>query len=813
MRFLINFLLSFFIFQNLLIAQESSDAAKKEVEDPNNKIVSKNLSNKNKEPVKIPFFETSPIIDGSLDEEIWKQSADFGDFLQIQPGDNISPSFPTNVYIGYDQTNLYIAFKAFDKGKIRATVAKRDEIFDDDNVSIYLDTFNDQRRAYYLLFNPFGIQADAIFTEGAGSDFSVDIVMESKGMVIQDGYTIEVMIPFKSLRYEVGEGKSWGFHIFREIKRLNNEENSWMPISRDQVGLLNQAGAITGLTEIAKERTLEIIPSLLLSENGVRRPIIDLNDPTQTTRFVNLPIEVDPGLNIKAVFSPNLTLDVAINPDFATVEADDTVVTANQRFPIFFAEKRPFFLEGIEIFQTPISALNTRSIIDPDYAFKFTGKKKKTTFGVLFASDNAPGNFSEEERNNPDILPFIEQFLDKNAFVGVLRLKQDFGKQSNIGMILTSYDFAGRNNRLLGIDGRFKLNEQSFLDFQVIGTTTKDDFFNPTTGNTDFRIGKGFGYFLNFDKSGRHWTYRARLQGLTKDYNAKVGFVTRVDTNQHDYFVSYSSDPKPNKNLVSWQIYNSFRPGFDWNGRLQNYTDEVQAFFLFKNQTNFGFGGSLGYERVFEFEFGPKRSKTNVGTFIGDDSERSTNLKSFYVFGGSTPSKQISFNAVAIYTKGAFDFDFGAGPKFPRVSPAALKDPNALLDPGSGNSFVFDGSFNYQPTDDLRFSISFVKSRLVRNDTGLVAFDDNIVSLKSRYQFTRFLFLRTRTDYSSLSQTIRGQYLAGWTPNPGTAFFVGYNDDFSINGFSRFTGLPQSGVILNGRTFFIKLSYLFRKSF
>ncbi len=173
--------------------------------------------------------------------------------------------------IGYDSKTLYFAFRCFDEpDKIRATVAKRDDVFSDDNVRILLDTFNDQRRAYVLGWNPFGIQQDGILTEGEDDDFSVDIVMESKGVIDAEGWTVEVAIPFKSLRYEAGKDKLWGIHILREFFRFDSEINSWMPDSREIASTLSQAGHMTGLEGISTERTLEMIPSLTISETGKR---------------------------------------------------------------------------------------------------------------------------------------------------------------------------------------------------------------------------------------------------------------------------------------------------------------------------------------------------------------------------------------------------------------------------------------------------------------------------------------------------------------------------------------------------------------
>jgi hypothetical protein len=182
-------------------------------------------------PITIPKTTLPIVIDGRPDEEAWKTAAVFKDFYQVRPGDNIAPSKPTEVRVLYDEKNLYVSFKCWDeREKIRATVAKRDDVFGDDNVRIWLDTYNDQRRAYVLGFNPLGIQQDGVLTEGAmeGPDFSVDIVMESKGVIEDWGWSVEAKIPFKSLRYSAGKGKLWGFNAARTITRLNNEFDQWL---------------------------------------------------------------------------------------------------------------------------------------------------------------------------------------------------------------------------------------------------------------------------------------------------------------------------------------------------------------------------------------------------------------------------------------------------------------------------------------------------------------------------------------------------------------------------------------------------------
>ncbi|HYP52107.1 MAG TPA: hypothetical protein VEQ42_01120, partial [Pyrinomonadaceae bacterium] len=310
--------------------------------------------------------------------------------------------------------------------------------------------------------------------------------------------------------------------------------------------------------------------------------------------------------------------------------------------------------------------------------------------------------------------------------------------------------------------------------------------------------------------------------------------------------------------IVAWRVYNFAGSNFDWQGRHQRWVNETQGQLRLQRQTWIGLGFEKGYERVFEDEFGGTRAARRreveniVGrssaaglapcdafgslpplvpddpttrdadetqshplcTFFGEDNERSANRTTVYSYVETAPSKKITGFFFTAYHWGALDFDFGTGnPRFPRISPAALLlGQDAPRDPGAGNEWFFEGNIAYQPTDELRLQIFYTKDRLVRQDTGLTAFDDNIYSLRGTYQFTRFWFARARADYTTLGSNVRMQYLLGWAPNPGTSFYVGYNDDLNRNGVNPFGDQIEPGFRRNGRLFFIKASYLFRRS-
>jgi len=807
-------------------------------------------------PVNVVKFAAPPVIDGRLDDEVWATSQVLKDFYQTSPGNNIAASKPTEVMLGYDEKNLYIAFRCFDEtDKIRATVARRDEVFGEDNVRVWLDTYNDQRRAYVLGFNPYGIQQDGIFTEGQGADFSVDIVMDSKGVIEDWGWSVEVQIPFKSLRYTAGKGKLWGFNAARNIDRLNDEFDQWLPDDRDISGLLIKHGKLSGLNEIKYERTLEIVPSLTLAETGSRRRTLAIStvnnngfDPTffpigtvDFGRFVNDPIKPEIGVNLKYTLSPNVTLDAAINPDFAEIEADAPVVSANQRFPIFFEEKRPFFLEGKEIFDSPLTPFYSRTIVDPDVAAKLTGKIGANSFGLLLASDNAPGNYSPDERNDPIISRRISEFVDKNAYFGVARLKHDIGNQNNIGFFGTARIFPKNRNFTSGIDGTFQLNPKTVLTFQVLGTHSRKNFYDANENRSRYRTGNGIGYTLKMDyTTDRHGIF-AEASGRSSNYRADAGFTRRTNTNSFLFFNRFSTASKPRAAVIraNWRQFARYR--VDWQGRTQGAN--IGSGLGLSLQGNLFVGGEagIGYEKIYEDEFGARRNSNQSGAFFNAPT-RSATQPYFNLNANKRVNKQLSvYGSVGSFFN-ALDFDFGAGSRYPRASPAFQTylgsseyneyirllylyqaNPNTVpfpnlplppaLDPGKGWQFEANFGGEYKPINPLRIALDYTKSRLTRSDNRRTAYDTNILSLNSTYQFSRFTFLRARVDYDSLGSNASGQLLAGYNPSPGTAFYIGYNDNFNYNGFSPFTGQLEPRFERNSRTFFIRASYLFRKSF
>jgi hypothetical protein len=466
------------------------------------------------------------------------------------------------------------------------------------------------------------------------------------------------------------------------------------------------------------------------------------------------------------------------------VEADQLVLTVNQRFPIFYDEKRPFFLEGIDTFQTPITIIHTRTIVDPGYAVKLTGKHGGTTLGVLGAADGA----------------------GKAA----VRLKRDVGRDSTVGGAMTALGNGETYSNLVSADTRLRLSDQTVFTAQIASSFARMPFREPIGGGAAPRRGQGLGYYAKIERRSRHAVLGATASGSSPDYRADLGFTRRVNTNAIAIQTTWNSEPKPDARLISWTLTNIALTQWDWQGRANFVYVYPQVHFNFRRQSYVRVLGFRDYERLFEEEFGVQRGPGRPGVFAGD-SERSTSWEGYILQAGSAPADALTFSVTLSNSWDVFDYDFGAGPKFPRVSPSALSGAAAPLDPGPASSSSIGGEVTWRPVDALRTSVDASRNRLVRNDNGRTAYDATLVSWRTTYQFTRFAFVRLRTDWDSAFATMRGQYLAGWTPSPGTAVYAGYNDVATIDGFDVATGAPAPGFRRTGRTVFVKVSYMLRR--
>ena len=422
--------------------------------------------------IHIPRIETAPTLadfEGMhpvprLAESMLKVTG----FIAREPADGAEPTQDTDVYLAYDAHNLYAVFVCWDKEpeKIRARMTRREDIFSDDSAEIMIDTFNDARRGYTFAANPLGIQWDALWTEGSigngrphdfgGFDDSFDTVWNSEGRLTGQGYLLLISIPFKSLRFPNTDPQQWRIILNRSIPRTN-ENLFWPRITNRVQGRFNQAATATGLENV-RVRNIQLIPYGLL--RGFRD--IDQRDPANPF-FESRTLQPEVGLDAKFILHDSFVLDATVNPDFSQIESDQPQITVNQRFEVFFPEKRPFFLENSNYFTTPINMVFTRRIAHPEFGLRLTGKSGPWAVGLMATDDRAPG----------EVLPPTDPHAGERATFTIARVSRDIFEQSNIGATYTDREFARRIQPRRRRGRNLKLTQNWRLQGQAVTSSTR----------------------------------------------------------------------------------------------------------------------------------------------------------------------------------------------------------------------------------------------------------------------------------------------------------------------------------------------------
>src|SRR5216684_2988271 len=508
---------------------------------------------------KIPRVKRAPKLADFLENHPREAELTVTDFRQNSPGDGTPATEPTTAYLSYDNKNLYVAFVCHDEaGMVRAHLSKREATDQDDGVGLLLDTYRDFHRAYYFFSNPLGVQTDAIYTEGQGYDFSFDTLWDNAGRVTSDGYIVFFSVPFKSLRFSNDPQQTWGVALYRVILR-KSEYDYWPYVTQRVAGLTQQFAPVGGLENVSPGRNIQLIPYGLLANNHF------LNQPSGGPPGFVDKYEHRAGLDAKFVSQDALTFDLTVNPDFSQVESDDPQVTVNQRFAVFFPEKRPFFIENAGFFMTPINLFFSRQIANPQFGSRMTGKLGKWTLGALIIDDRQPG------------MAFSSGPYNTRAVDGVVRVTREFGNQSYIGGFFSSRDFADTSNRVASLDARLKFTKNWVVDVQGVHTWTRQDLnaeqkclsfassSNPAIGSQ-----QGNALWADASYSGRHFTFSTNYNDFSPNFCTELGFVNRIDLRQNNVFGGYFWRPDESK-IVDFGP--TVSETVDWNhaGILQDW--------------------------------------------------------------------------------------------------------------------------------------------------------------------------------------------------------------------------------------------------
>lgn len=687
-------------------------------------------------------------------------------FVQREPRDGAPSSQKTIAYLGYDQQHLYAVFLAFDEkpARIRARLSSREQVFEDDEVSIQLDTFNDQQRAYAFLVNPYGVQWDAIWTEGEEWDDSFDTVWHSEAALTPRGFVALIAIPFKSLRFPGREQQSWGLLLNRDIRHLG-EETFWPAYSLRIAGRLNQMALLTGLEGISPGRNYQLIP--YVSSRTFRE--LDLRDPL-APGFVSDDFDPDAGLDGKLVIRDSLVFDATLNPDFAQVESDEPQVLANRRFEEILPEKRPFFIENGSYFQTPMILAFTRRIVDPQFGLRLTGKLGRYGVGALITDDQAPGK----------VVPPGNPRSGERAHLGILRFWRDILTQSNVGLLLTERQVAGGSNRVLGFDTRLKLNENWTASGQAAGTWTE---------LSDQPSSDGSGFLFSLSREGRNLTYRLDAADISPEFRAELGFVPRTDLRGIAQLVDYCFRPEV-RGLICVGPGAHAEVLYDHDGTRLDLLRQVWFGADFIRNTSVSVAYSGNHERIRPSDF-PILSAPRDFSLQGWELAWTTGWLDWLSLDGT--------------------ITWGTRPNF---VPPAGREP-FLADHRSAR---LDSTV--RPTRRLSIRTGYLFTGLVDRRSGSTIFDNHILRTRWNYQFTRELSLRMILQYDEVlpdaaftrletTRNFNADVLFTYLRHPGTALYVGYNTNHQ-NIDPALLVRTDDDLLNDGRQFFVKVSYLLR---
>ncbi len=753
--------------------------------------------------VPLPRQDGTVTVDGKLEEPQWKNAATLTGFSQFFPTDGAPAHDSTEVLVWYSATTLHVGIRAYaTAGTVRATLADRDKISQDDNVQLFLGTYNDSRQAMVFSVNPFGIQSDGVLTEtGAASgggflsssargrespDLAPDYVWQSKGRLTETGYEVEIAIPFKSLRYRPVDVQTWQLNVVRTVQATGFEE-TWAPAQRASASFLAQSGKLTGLTNMQRGLTVDLIPTITSSATGAA------GSTAGTWKYAGQRPEI--GGSARWGITSNLTLAGTANPDFSQVEADATQYSLDPRSAVFYPERRPFFLESQEQFTAPNRLIYTRRITQPAFATKLTGKHGGFDIGVMSAVDDNAGSLTGKE----------------TPFYNIFRLQRDLGKQSRAGVVYTDKIDGGRWNRVLGVDGRLVRGVWS-VQSQVARSFTGSD----STSTKQSPL-----WDASLMRNGRAFYARYQANGISPGFDAQSGFISRTNV------ANLSATHRANFFGQRGALVELFSPEVFMLARYR-YSDLVtrrpaqDVQLHLRTNTRFRGGWQLGAQ-VLREEFGYDRDLYSNYVYLapraggGLDTVNYTGTAHLpnldWVLSLATPEfKRFSYSVVSVW---------GQDENFQEWS--------------SANILNLTNTLTLRPTGQLRASATWLYELFDRKDGSRVLMRST-PRVRVEYQLTRQIFFRTIGEYAIVRQDslrddsrtnlpvyvrsasgalvrqsafertrARIDLLFSYLPTPGTVFYVGYGDALRADEPAGPRTLQRSRDV-----FFAKLSYLFR---
>jgi hypothetical protein len=695
----------------------------------------------------------APVIDGVLDDDAWKLAAmETGEWLSYNPlhGDRIRQQ--TTVWIGSDADYIYFAFQCDDPepSGIKTSVTRRDNIWADDWVGISLDALGTGQLSYHLMVNPSGVQLDMLNSVAGDEDQSPDYVWDSAGRLNDAGYAVEMRLPLQTIRFRGGRDVKMGILFWRRVSRLGVSV-SWPALEPGKWVFEKHASLVFG--ELQSRLPREAIPSTTYARNQLR---------DAPSRWANAEDEADIGLSAKYGLTSTITLDATVNPDFSQVESDAFQVEVNQRFPTFFSEKRPFFMEGSGIFtlagqgndNSLQRAVHTRRIVNPAFGAKVTGSTGRLTFGTLTALDQDPGR---------TFLPEGDPDARKDRLFNVLRGQYSLGPSNYVGGLVVDAEYAGGFNRVVGADLSWRVNSTQRVTGFLLGSSSRA----PHATDSSSGIGAQAGY----EYSTRRLVLIGYGEHYDRDFQMETAFINRVGITSGWGYAEYSF--YPDKTKYPWlRRLSPFSFTQGGRDRKAGGNDLIQVSGVRLRFTRQGF---FRFDRLDGFE-----------PWAGRQFDRG----SWRVQGEVQLFRWLSLDA---------QHRFGA---------AVFYDPDQ---PFQGRSHDSSVGLTLQPSGRLSQALSYRRVAFARESTGERVYDLDILYSRTTYQFSRQFFIRGIAQFDSSRYRVLTDFLSSYELRPGTVVYVGYGSLVERRDFVNGEWIVGKGKYeTSQRGLFFKASYLHR---
>jgi hypothetical protein len=689
-------------------------------------------------------------IDAELSEKVWSNAPISKKFMTLFPLYGEVLGQETEVWTAYDSQNLYFAVKCFDTEpeKIKTKISKRDNTSRDDWIGVLIDTMGNRQTSYEFYVNPSGIQSDFLNSAVSGVDKAPDFVWQSAGKITNKGYQVEICIPLESIRFKSGKEVKMGILFVRNISRLGTV-GAWPEIKAGQTDFNFMATII--YRDLKKRLKMEVLPNFTYSRNVERENV----DSWERDIYKNI------GVDFKYGVTSAITAEATINPDFSQVESDAFQVEVNRRYPVFYNEKRPFFMEGMNIFDfgiisegMMISAVHTRRISDPGWAAKLTGTSGKIVYAVLAANDKSQGQKWESDINPNE---------GKDTFWNIARAKYNIGSDNSLGILYSGWHFVGGKNNVIGADLQYRFFKNARFNVSYLYSSTRE------TGLDKFKNGDGINAMLQyFTPKLSAW---AAYERYDKDFTMNSAFQNRTNISRGVVYIGPNIYPHTKR--ITW--LQKVQPYIQYS-KLHDLGTKMDDTYL-----GLGFDLYCTRQGFLKIEFRNEKEAWQGQHF---------NQKFLNSFGKVQLFKWFYIE---------FNFRYGDqiyyGPEEPFL--------------GTGNQLRF--AFNIQPDIKLILNLEFVHNDLYKKADNQKFYAVDILNIHTTYQFNKYFLLRGAVRYNHYQKKLLTDFLASFTLIPGTVMHLGYGSLYENKEWQNNQWVPGQGGLLDMKNgLFFKVSYLWR---